>query len=670
MITHSLVQKSPDWVAYRFEHDNASEAAAMLGLSTKMTRTELLHMKHVGSAREFSDYVQTRVLDHGHAVEALARPIVERIIGEDLYPVTCSLGKLSASCDGLTMDESKGWEHKQWNQALAEAVAAGDLPDEYMPQPQQCMLVTGASEWIFTVSDGTEENMVRMTVRPDPVWSDRIVKGWEQFARDLAAYVPAAVVIEAVGHTPETLPALRVEVTGMVTASNLAEYKEHALAVIGSINRDIQTDQDFANAAKAVKWCGDVESRLEAVKQHALSQTESIDVLFKTIDDIKAKARETRLELDNLVKRRNTERKDEIILGGKSAYQTHLDGLKAETEGLWVVLPTPDFAGSIKGMRLLANMQDAVNTLLANSKITADDSAKKIRANLACIKEDGKDFEFLFSDRFALIGKALDDLKLLVKSRIAEHQAAEDKKAEALRESIRAEELAKIESTNAAAAPVDIVQAAIETVAPTVPVRYTMVPAAPKPTAPPTLALGEISTRLGFNVTSVFLASLGFEATTVKAAKLFHSEDLSAIGLSIIEHVRSVLGLQSISKVLATDKAGIAAQIADHNKAIAALEQQIDSIDSALENNVYVSHDAAERAIFTRYKNIASEACEGSYCCGNREYRQQYKLKGDATIFEALVTFEYNRHDKTYYYIDGIDYSFSVFSDSAETATA
>ena len=602
MKIHELIQGSPEWVAFRFEHFGASEAAAMLGLSTKMTRTELMHMKHTGNAREFSNYVQERILDEGHRVEAAARPIMAKRIGEKLYAVTCSNedvgGKLSASCDGLTMDESKGWEHKQWNQSLAESVAAGELPDEYMPQPQQCMLVTGASEWVFTVSDGAEENMVSMVVKADPVWFDRIVKGWAQFERDKADYVPAAIEVKPVGATPETLPALFVELTGAVTASNLDAYKEHALAVIGAINRDIQTDQDFANAAKAVKWCGDVESRLEAVKQHALSQTESIDLLFKTIDDIKAKARETRLDLDKLVTRRNTERKDEIILGGKTAYQNHLASLKTETEGLWVELPTPDFAGAVKGMRLLANMQDAVNTLLANSKISADDSAKKIRANLALLAES-KEHAFLFNDRANLVAKAPDDLKLLINSRIDAHKAAEAAKEEATRARIRVEEQekaerearAKLAAEQAEAVAVELAAAKASEGAELSPaaqalyesegaanfakahpkvtyevvakimmppaVRQAMAPVVSQPfttiavvSQKPAdiedngirLKLGQINERLApINLTADGLAEIGFpHVATDKSAKLYRECDFPAICNALIAHISEV----------------------------------------------------------------------------------------------------------------------------------
>lgn len=432
MQIHDLQQGSDAWHQFRLEHCGASEAAAMLGLSKNVKRTELLHAKHTGNAREFSEWVQVHILDYGHQVEALMRPNIEAIIGEDLYPVTCSDGKLSASCDGLTMDERIAFEHKQWNESLAAEVQEGRLPEEHMPQCQQVLMVTGAEVVIFVVSDGTTDKWCRIDVLPDPAWFERLRAGWAQFEKDLAAYEPPAPV-EPVreGKAPETLPALHIEVTGAVTASNLAAFKATALTAIRAVNRDLKTDDDFNDAAAAVKWCADVESRLAAAKEHALSQTTSIDALFKTIDDISAEARTVRLELDKLVTKRKAEIKDAIVLTAKQAYEAHVTGLKAETDGLWIALAQPDFAGAAKNKRSLTSLQDAVDTELANGKINADAAAKRIRANLACLKEDGAGFEFLFADKATLVGKAIDDLRLAIKARIDTHKAAEDAKAKA-----------------------------------------------------------------------------------------------------------------------------------------------------------------------------------------------------------------------------------------------
>src|SRR5690606_38640236 len=121
--------------------------------------------------------------------------------------------------------------------------------------------------------------------------------------KDVAAYVPEpAVAPVAPGRAPDALPSLRVEVTGMVTASNLAEFKASAMQVLGSINRDLQTDDDFANAEETVKWCKAVEDRLAATKDAVLAQTADIETVFRTMDEVSAETRRIRLELDKLVK--------------------------------------------------------------------------------------------------------------------------------------------------------------------------------------------------------------------------------------------------------------------------------------------------------------------------------------------------------------------------------
>ncbi|AVA32986.1 YqaJ viral recombinase family protein [Cupriavidus metallidurans] len=445
MQIQNLVQGTPEWQNFRLQYFGASEAAAMLGLSPNTKRTELLHIKHTGTPKEFSDFVQERILDHGHSVEALARPLVEEDLGEDLYPVTCSDGLLSASCDGLTMAGDIAFEHKQWNEELALQVENGNVPDSHMPQCQQIMLVTGAERVRFVVSDGTRDRFVWVDVAPSQEWFERIRAGWAQFEMDLANYVPQPVEVKPLGRTPETLPALLVEVTGHVTASNLTEFRDHAVAVFRAINRDLSSDQDFADAEKTVKWCGEVETKLQAAKQHALSQTASIDALFRTIDDISAEARRVRLDLDKLVTQRKTEIKESIIRSGRDAYEKHVRGLQAETGGAWVALGMPDFAGAAKGKRSVESIRDAVGTVLANAKIDADASAKRIRTNIAYLEEAVAGYEFLFADRVGLVTKQLDDLRLVVSSRIDKHKADELRKEEEQRARIRREEEAKLQ---------------------------------------------------------------------------------------------------------------------------------------------------------------------------------------------------------------------------------
>ena len=219
-VTHNLVQGSAPWHQFRLDHDGASEAAAMLGMSPKVKRSELLRAKHTGMAREFSDWLQRNVLDKGHEVEALARPHVEDIVEDELFPITMSEGRMSASRDGLTMTGEVAFEHKQASEELFAKVRAGQMPEEHMPQCQQVLMVTGAERLIFVVSDGTLERMAYLWVDPDPAWFQRLRDGWDQFHRDLATYVlPESAEPAPTGKAPDQLPALRIEVTGAVTST-------------------------------------------------------------------------------------------------------------------------------------------------------------------------------------------------------------------------------------------------------------------------------------------------------------------------------------------------------------------------------------------------------------------------------------------------------------------
>lgn len=451
--THNLTQGTPEWLAFRAQHFGASDAPAMLGLSKYVTRSQLLAQKATGISPDVDEHTQ-RIFDHGHATEALARPIIEAQIGEDLYPVTMSMGKLSASCDGLTLSNDLAFEHKQANAALMDSLRAGVLPEEYQPQCQQIMLVTGAKRVLFVCSDGTEENMVSLFVEPDPAMQAKIVAGWELFESDLAAYVPPAATEPApAGKAPESLPALRIEVTGMVTASNLAEFKQTALAAIGSVNRELSTDQDFADAEKAVKWCGDVEERLAAAKQHALSQTASIDELFRAIDDISAEARRVRLDLEKLVKARKEAIRGEIVAAGQAALKEHVDGLNFRLGKPYMPAVAADFAAAVKGKRTVESLRNAVDTALADAKLRANAVADQIQVNLNTLRELAKDHAFLFADTAQIVLKDPEAVTAIVKGRISEHEAKEAERAEAERQRIRAEEEAKARREAEAAAP-------------------------------------------------------------------------------------------------------------------------------------------------------------------------------------------------------------------------
>lgn len=444
-IVHNLKQGSPEWHAFRAEHDGASEIAAVMGLSKHTTRAQILHQKTTGMKPEVSQFTQG-IFDKGHESEALTMPIIEGLLGESLYPVTMSVGRQSASCDGLTADGEIGWENKQWNTEYAAMVENGVMPEEHMPQVQQCLKITGAKKWIFSISDGTSERCVKMLVYPDQKWFDRIDAAWEQFNKDRAEYVPPVVAAPVVAKTVSALPVVfDMRVEGKLVSCNISAYKPAALAYIAAINSDLVTDQDFADAEKDAKYCIESAKKLRLSIEQALGQMGNINEAISMVREIAATFDAKALMLEKLVKSEKESRKLAIVTAGRESFAAHFVALNARLGKPYMPPIAAEFAAVTKGLRTMVSMKNAVNTELARAKIEANAVADKIQANMGTLAELTNDYKFLFGDTATIVLKANDDLTALVKTRIAEHQANEAAKEEATRQRIRSEEQAKAE---------------------------------------------------------------------------------------------------------------------------------------------------------------------------------------------------------------------------------
>jgi predicted phage-related endonuclease len=578
MKIHNLVQGSDAWLAYRASHFNASDAPAMLGLSEYKTRTQLLHELHTGMAPEVDGATQ-RIFNSGHRFEALARPLAEEFIGQELYPVVGSEGKLSASLDGLTMAEDINFEHKTLNANLRAIMVDGctgaDLDMQYKVQMEQQMMISGASKTLFMASQWAAQEDELIEERhcwyyPDYELRQQILQGWTQFAIDLAAYVPPKVIVPAIAAPQMGLPAVLIKVEGSIAlVDNLPEIGMALNAYIARINKKPETDQDFANLEATVKGLKAFEEALGASEENALAQVGSVDAMRKTVALYRELASSNRLLVDKLVKAEKENRRIAIVSDAVAELVTHVKKLNERLGKPYMPGIAGDFQGVIKGLKSLDSMKDKVSGELARCKILANEAADRILTNLETKGLHG--YAFLFADIAALCLKASDDFQNTVTARITAHEAAEAAKEEATRARIQAEEREKAEREARAKLAAEqvafeaqeheeiarlanlnatMVVEAVPVVTHATVVEIMMPPAvrqamAPKADTAPTLTLGEISARFGFNVTSAFLATLGFEATTVKAAKLFHAEDFDAIGRAIIEHIENVCMLQA-----------------------------------------------------------------------------------------------------------------------------
>ena len=545
MKIHDVTQGSLEWHVLRSSHFTASEAPAMMGASKYMTRAELLRQKKTGLAQDVSAAKQ-ELFDRGHAAEEAAREILAARIGEDLYPVTCSRDNLLASLDGMDMAEKVLFEHKLWNEKLAAQVRAEQLEAHYYWQLEQQLLVTGAEKVIFVCSDGTEDNFVSMDYYPVPGRAEALAAGWKQFAADLEEQeAPAAKPVEKIGRAPEMLPAIHVEVTGMVKHSNLDQFRAMAMEAISNINTDLQDDQDFADAEKTVKWCTDVETRLSATKSHIMGQAQDIDAVIRTLDEVNEEARQVRLRLERLVKNRKQEIRDKIVMDANEAFRKHIADLEVSFGGK-IRMPAVgiDVAGAIKGKKTITSLRDSADAELARAKVEASTIATGIAHNLTTLRDQATGFEFLFHDAQQLVLKASEDLQAVISNRINEHKQAEQLRQDQERERIRQEELKKIEEQKlaeqqAAAQPAE--PAPIHTAAAAEPAAVQPVKQQAPADDGQRIKLGDINSTLGFTVTAEFLRSLGFDAIDRKGnAVLYRSSDWPRICAALVQHINSV----------------------------------------------------------------------------------------------------------------------------------
>lgn len=427
-----LQQGTPAWDDHRAKYFNGSEASAMLGLSTYKRRDDLLKEKSTGIVPDIDARTQA-LFDRGHQIEEVTKPLAEAIIGADLFPLVLAAHvfdmPMSSSLDGCTMDESTTWENKSLNDNLRGSLALGKIPEEYWPQMEQGLMLTGASRCLFTASDGRKETLLYAWYEKNLEVRKRLIEGWKQFEEDLKSYEYVEPAIAVVGNAPDQLPALRIQVTGMVQNNNVAEFRAHAVMVFDGIKTDLKTDQDFADAEKTVKFCRDVEGKIELAKDAALAQTASIDDLFRALDDIKETSRQKRLSLEKLVKSKKEGIKINLVNAASGMFQDHIRKLNERLREVYMPPIDAGFPEAIRGLKSIESMNDKLDTAFRDAKLAANEMADQMEANLNLVYKN--DYLHLVPDLQSVCTKDTDDFKGLIAVRLQTHQAqvaAEEKK--------------------------------------------------------------------------------------------------------------------------------------------------------------------------------------------------------------------------------------------------
>lgn len=177
-----LTQGSPEWLAYRLAKRNASESAAVMGLSPWTTPYQLWLLKTGRSVQSVNSAMR-----RGTDLEPTARAAYEDQTGLVMQPLVLDGGLYSASLDGMTLDGDliveikvpfRGSRSDLWTD-----VAAGQVPEHYMVQIQHQLMVSRADTahlWVFNGEIG-----ILHEITPDRELMERIRSVWDDFQQYL-----------------------------------------------------------------------------------------------------------------------------------------------------------------------------------------------------------------------------------------------------------------------------------------------------------------------------------------------------------------------------------------------------------------------------------------------------------------------------------------------------
>lgn len=536
-------QGTAAWMAARAAADGtASEYPAAAGKSKYQSRTELLQQRKTGLAKEV-DAATQKLFDRGHATEALARPMAESIIGDELSPITVTLEidglTLLASVDGITFDDETAFEHKLWNESLAAQVRAEQLDEHYTCQLDQILLVTGAKRVLFMVSDGTEANCVWMWYYADDAKFAFLLITWKQFKADLSTFVPQEFKERAKADAVEAMPAPSIVVKGELVACNMVELSPVFDKFLADTKTELKTDEDFAQGEANAKTAREAAKTLKLTAKAVIDQIAPVSQVVATIDAYVLKFDALGLKLEKAVKEQKASIKTNAVLAAQQAWGKHIAELELEIQPIRMSIAMPNFAEASKGVKTIAGLHSKINDALAAGKADANSMALALRSKLGWYKLAADKFEFLFNDLQQIISKASDDFQLLVNTRIREHQEADQKRINEEAERLANEKLGQ--QSKQVEQPAVQVQASTSPAVETRPAASALPVANDVPDTGATIKLGEIATLLGFSVTADFITSLGFSPSgRERSAVLYREVDLPNILEAIANHVHQV----------------------------------------------------------------------------------------------------------------------------------
>jgi putative phage-type endonuclease len=447
MELHNVQQGTQEWHDLRNTHLTASDASAMMGASKYKSRTQLMKEKKFGVKEQITPAKQA-LFNKGHEAEDSARELLEVDMLESYAPVVCSLEvgglKLLASLDGLSEDAQTVYEHKLWNETLAENVRNKVLEATHYWQLEHQLLVSGAKVVLFMVSNGTLEKRELMYYSSLPERREQLIAGWKQFKQDLDVFEMEAKQ-EVVVATQKNLPLITYSVTGTEISTNIGDcLGQIKVMAQKEMSKVLETDQDFADKDQLNKDVKQARSNLKDMVGRVRGEFISYSEFEQIAQDMDSVLQQMQSHGEKQVKEAKEVKKLAIWTEANNELLNHIQNANEQIKpmGITSIMGEirPDWVGAMKNKRTIESLVNAVSEELAMWKVEINQVMDRVLPNLQFLRDNAAEYRFLFADAQQLVNQGAEPFQAIIKSRIADHQKAEEVRLEADRKRIQEEE--------------------------------------------------------------------------------------------------------------------------------------------------------------------------------------------------------------------------------------
>lgn len=184
-----LEQGSPEWLAWRKTVITATDCPAILG-SSPWTSAYKCWQRKLGLIPE---QPSNDAMERGKRLEPIARERFIKRYGINMTPRVVESSEfefLGASLDGISDCGEYILEVKTGNYKLMQLAANGIIPDYYLDQIQDQLLVTGAKKCYYHVAHEDEAQEIIIEVLPDPEFIHRFMPKAREFLKCMAFSEP------------------------------------------------------------------------------------------------------------------------------------------------------------------------------------------------------------------------------------------------------------------------------------------------------------------------------------------------------------------------------------------------------------------------------------------------------------------------------------------------